>query len=75
MQYRVVPFAASVSAGSSSSTAAAQLEALCQEQARDGFEFVSLETIETHVAGSGGCFGVGAKPPFTSAVSVAVFRK
>jgi len=75
MQYRVLPFTANVASGSSSSTAAAQLEALCQEQARDGFEFQTLETIETHVAGTGGCFGLGAKPPFTSAVSVAVFRK
>ena len=34
-----------------------------------------LEEVETHVAGTSGCFGIGATPAFTRSLSMAVFRQ
>jgi hypothetical protein len=36
---------------------------------------VRLEQVETHIAGTEGCFGIGAMPASSRAVSMAVFRR
>jgi hypothetical protein len=75
MQYRVLPFVANVSASGGASEVAQLLQGLCQQQAADGFEFFGLESVETVIAGSNGCFGFGSKPSVLTSYSVAVFRK
>ena len=75
MQYRVMPFVASLSSKEGSSAAAQQLERLCNEQTAQGWEFMGLETVETFIAGSSGCFGIGATPSVSTSFSMAVFRK
>lgn len=75
MQYKVVPFTASVASKEGSQTAASQLEKLCNDMATEGWEYLQLENVETYVEGSAGCFGIGAKPPVVTSFSMAVFKK
>jgi hypothetical protein len=75
MQYKVVPFVAALSQDDGASVAANQLESLTNELAQEGWEYVSLEQVETYIAGSDGCFGFGSTPGKTTSVSMAVFRK
>jgi hypothetical protein len=62
MTYKVVPFTSAVAAGANATAAASQLENLIQTYAVDGWEYVRLEHVNTHVAGTAGCFGFGATP-------------
>lgn len=85
MQYKVVPFTAGVQAGEGASKAASQLEKLTNDLASEGWEFHSLESLETivttpAVVGTNGCLGIGARPSFPERrdrvqVYAAVFEK
>lgn len=75
MQYKVIPFVAAIGQDDGASVAASQLESLTNELAGDGWEYVRLEQVETHIAGNDGCFGFGSTPAKTTSVSMAVFRK
>jgi hypothetical protein len=75
MQYKVVPFQARISGNGGGGDVASQLEGLIVGQAGSGWEYVRLETVETHVAGSSGCFGLGATPGQVTSYPVAVFRQ
>ena len=75
MKYKVIPFVASIGRGQGANAAAEQLQQLCDEQAASGWEFMGLETVSTYVAGSSGCFGIGATPSVQTSFSMAVFRK
>jgi hypothetical protein len=43
--------------------------------AAEGWEYVRLEHVDTHVAGVSGCFGIGERPALNLSVAMAVFRK
>ena len=76
MQYKVIPFVAAVAARDNATAgAAAQLEALVSQMAADGWDYVRLERVETHIAGTSGCFGLGATPAQSISLSMAVFQK
>ena len=75
MIYKVVPFMASVTRDKGASAAAEQLEQLVMNFASNGWEYVRLESVETYVAGTAGCFGLGAQPAHMTSVSMVVFRK
>ncbi len=75
MEYKVVPFVASITQQDNATKAAAQLQALATEYSNEGWEYVRLESVETHIAGDNGCFGMGATPARTTSVSMAVFRR
>jgi hypothetical protein len=75
MDYKVVPFRAALSSGQNAGDAAGQVQSLISEQATQGWEFVSCGNIDTTIAGSDGCFGIGAKPPVSTSVLVLVFKK
>ncbi len=75
MEYRVVPFTASISQKDGAGTAAAQLQSLITSHAGDGWEYVRLESVETNIAGNNGCFGLGATPARMVSVSMIVFRR
>ena len=74
-EYKVLPFVASIGTQEGSQQAAAQLEALIQSHAQAGWEYVRLESVETFVAGTQGCFGLGATPATIRSYSMVVFRK
>jgi len=75
MEYKVLPFNASLKRSDSADNAARQLQQLIDEQRAEGYEYVRLEEITTNVAGTNGCLGIGAKPAFMVTVSVAIFKK
>lgn len=75
MTYKVVPFNASISKDQGVVEAAHQLEELLRTEATDGWVYIRLETIPTYVAGTQGCFGIGAIPATNRSYTVAVFRK
>lgn len=74
-EYRVVPFVASVDVGKGADAAAAQLQNMIQLWAGKGWEYVRLENVQTYIAGSNGCFGIGATAATMTAFSMVVFRK
>jgi hypothetical protein len=59
-EYTVVPFVAAVGRKGTASHAASQLETLIQSYARNGWEYVRLEQVETYVGEW--VFGFGGTP-------------
>ncbi len=75
MDYKVLPFNANLNQKDAAEVAVNQLQALIDTELSEGYEFVSLGNIETSVAPTSGCLGIGAKPGYTTTVAVAVFKK
>jgi len=77
MRYKLLPFIGSLDQNKkfSSQHVAEQLEEVIAKQAVQGWEYVRLESVSTHVAPENGCFGLGAKPGFMTSRQVLVFVK
>ncbi|MFH7017599.1 hypothetical protein [Flavobacterium sp. FlaQc-47] len=76
MEYKVVPFAASIDPKKGTSDhVAEQLESLIKRQNVQGLEYVRLESVSTFVHPDNGCFGLGAKPGYTTTRQMVVFQK
>ena len=75
MQYKVVPFQASISSIGRVEDVAEQLHSLISTETAGGWEYIRLETVETHVYGTSGCFGIGAQHPRMTSYTVAVFSR
>jgi hypothetical protein len=75
MQYKVMPFVANVSRTQGADMAASQLQSLIDQHSSQGWDYERLESVETVIAGSNGCFGIGARPSVTTACTMAVFSK
>ena len=74
--YQVVPFVAKVGSAEGSQAAAQQLQSLISQMSNDGWEYVRLETVQTVIAGSNGCFGLfGVTPAQVTTFAMAVFKK
>ncbi len=85
MEYKVIPFSADIMSNEGADKAAQQMSDLINENAREGWSYIGMETLVTFVTtpaveGSSGCFGFGAtpgQPAFTerNEVYVVVFGK
>lgn len=76
MEYKVVPFVASLDAKKGTSEhVAEQLESLIKNFTHQGWKYVRLESVITFVQPETGCFGLGAKPGFTTSRQMVVFEK
>ncbi|KOS04812.1 hypothetical protein AM493_01205 [Flavobacterium akiainvivens] len=76
MEYKVVPFVASIDAKiGSTSQVADQLESIIKSYTAQGWEYVRLESVTTFVKPEAGCFGQDAKPGYTTANQMVVFKK
>jgi ABC-type cobalamin transport system ATPase subunit len=75
MDYKVVPFTAQITQKDTTATVADQLQTLINQYSSQGWEYVRLENVETNVAPENGCFGIGAKPGFTTSFKMVVFKK
>ena len=73
--YQVVPFVAKVGNTEGSQAAAQQLQGLINQLSGQGWEYVRLETVQTAIAGSKGCFGFGATPSEITTFAMAVFKQ
>lgn len=75
MDYKTIPFAASVSGKGTNADVAKQVQNVIAQEAAGGWEFVSCGNIDTTIEGSAGCFGIGAKPSVNTSVLVLIFKK
>lgn len=76
MEYKVVPFTATLDQKKdTSSVVAQQLENLIGKYTREGWTYVRLESVSTYVQPDNGCFGLGAKPGHMSAYQMVVFSR
>ena len=76
MEYKVIPFVASLEHNKrKSSHVAEQLEQLIAEHSLEGWNYVRLESVSTFVSPDSGCFGVGGKPGYATSRQMIVFSK
>jgi len=75
MEYKVLPFVASIETKENSKQVANQLEDLIQNLANQGWKYIRLESVITFVKPETGCFGLGAKPGYTTSRQMIVFAK
>ena len=75
MSYIVVPFVASIANNGTAADAAQQLQQLIQQHTANGYRYVRLEQVTTTVAGTNGCFGLGATPATVRSLSMVVFEQ
>lgn len=71
--YKVVPYVAQITTNQTSRAVAESVEKIINDFASKGWQFESIEKIETNVSDPG-CFGFGAKNQ-TSFVQLIVFCK
>lgn len=75
MEYKVVPFVATIDPKSGSTGhVAEQLELTIKAYTDKGWEYVGLESVTTFVQPEAGCFGP-SKPGYTTANQMVVFRR
>lgn len=76
MEYKVVPFTATLNQQKETTSAVAnQLESLILHYNRQGWKYVRLESVSTYVQPDPGCFGLGGKPGYLSSYQMVVFSK
>lgn len=75
MEYLALPFVASRTRDGDASAVAEQLRQLINAKAAEGWSYMRLESVSTYVAGSNGCFGIGAQPGHMTNTQIAVFKR
>lgn len=76
MEYKVIPFVASIDSKiGTSDQVAQQLEKLILDFTNQGWKYERLESVMTFVQPDNGCFGFGAKPGYTTTRQMVVFSR
>ncbi len=76
MEYKVVPFVASIDPKKGSSAHVAnQLQEIIKHHSGQGWKYVRLESVSTFIRPDNGCFGFGAKPGYNTSRQMIVFTK
>jgi hypothetical protein len=76
MEYKVVPFVASIDRKiGNSNHVAQQLETIIKDHAKSDWIYVGLESVTTFVQPNPGCFGLGAQAGYTTSNQMVVFKK
>ncbi len=76
MEYKVVPFVATLDQKNlNSSVVAQQLEMLIKKFTDQGWKYLRLEIVSTYVQADAGCFGIGGTPGYISSYQMIVFSK
>jgi hypothetical protein len=76
MEYKVVPFTATMDQKKETSgVVAEQLGKLIERYSKQGWKYVKLEGVSTYVQPDSGCFGIGAKPGYLASYQMVVFSK
>ncbi|HEX2684346.1 MAG TPA: hypothetical protein VHL77_10455 [Ferruginibacter sp.] len=74
-EYKIVPFMAQIARGTSIALVAEQMQKMVDAQVSAGWEYMHIDSVQTSVVGTDGCFGIGATPGFMTSYNVLVFRK
>ena len=75
MTYKILPFAAQINREDTSAVVAHQMQTIIDTTVAEGWEYQRMDTVETTVAGTNGCFGMGAQPAIITSYSVLVFKR
>jgi len=76
MEYKVVPFTATLNQQKETTSAVAeQLENIITQLNDQGWTYVRLESVSTYVQPDSGCFGLGAKPGYLASYQMIVFSR
>lgn len=75
MQTKVIPFNPTIKGSQNANDVATSLSTLIDAESVNGWKFYNFYTSETVVAGSSGCFGVGASPSQHTNIGFVVFIK
>ena len=75
MRYIVVPFTAKITRNDTSATVAKQVQSIIDEGVGKGWDYVRMESVETSVASTSGCFGIGGQPGFITSFQILIFRE
>ena len=75
MEYKIVPFTAQLTRDDSTKAVADQMQGIIDGHISRGWKFLRTDSIPTYVAGTNGCFGIGAHPAFNTSFTVLVFEK
>lgn len=75
MTYKVVPFSAKITRDDSTASVANQIQTIVDNMNNSGWDYMRMETVQTWVAGTNGCFGIGAQPGFNTMFNVLIFQK
>lgn len=75
MQYKIVPFTAQISKSDSTAAVASQMQSTIDTFIAEGWEYLRMDSVQTNVAASNGCFGIGSQPGFTTSFNVLVFKR
>lgn len=66
---------AQITRGTSISEVANQMQSIIDKHITEGWQYMHMDSVQTSVAGSEGCFGIGAQPGFITTYNVMVFTK
>lgn len=75
MEFKVVPFTAQIKQNDNSGTVATQMQSIIDSHVSEGWQYSHMDSVQTIVAGSNGCFGLGAQPPITTSFNVLIFKR
>lgn len=75
MECKIVPFTAGISTGDTSAAVASQMQSIIAAHSAEGWEYMRMDSVQTNVAGTNGCFGFGAEPGFSTVFNVLVCKK
>jgi hypothetical protein len=75
MQFKSIPFIATVKQSATTQQVANQLQEMLNTQTADGWTFDTIQTVKTIIQPTNGCFGIGAQPMSIEYCSVATFTK
>lgn len=75
MEYKVVPFTAQITRNDTTGAVAAQMQKIIDSYINDGWEYMQTDSVQTSIAATNGCFGIGAQPGVTTSYNVMVFKK
>jgi hypothetical protein len=75
MEYKVIPFVASLDPKKGTSDhVAEQLEKIINQANEQGWKYVRLESVTTYVKPDNGCFGIGGQRGYTTTKQMIVFQ-
>lgn len=76
MEYKVIPFTATLDQKKQTAVAVAeQLEEVINYYKSQGWIYIRLESVSTYIQPDNGCFGIGAKPGYLAPYQMVVFGK
>ena len=75
MEYKVVPFTAQITRKDTSVTVGKQMQEIIDTNVNEGWEYLRMDSVQTHITAEQGCFGFGAQPGYMTSFNVLIFKK